>query len=113
MLKTQVKDSPGKIEKKRISGLVGYSSDESDDERPSSKNSNNSNSPKKTTARKLNDSDELVKSFHERKDRIQENRKRKYNLGNGGSFWGLGKVGAPDDLVFFIKIKGKIMGWKS
>jgi len=97
MLKTQVKDSPSKIEKKRISGLVGYSSDESEDERPSSKNSNNSNSPKKNaTPRKLNDSDELVKSFHERKDRIQENRKRKYNLGNGGSFWGLGKVNRWD-----------------
>jgi len=47
MLKTQVKDSPSKTEKKRISGLVGYSSDESDDERPPSKNSNNSNSPKR------------------------------------------------------------------
>lgn len=103
MLKTQVKDSPSKTEKKRISGLVGYSSDESEDERPSSKNSNNSNSPKKNpTARKMNDSDELVKSFHERKDRIQENRKRKYNLGNGGSFWGLGKVLLPNCNFFLL-----------
>lgn len=93
MLKIQKPEK--KTEKERISGLVGYSSDESDDDTSkaarNSFNNSNSNSPKKE-ARKSDDKDGLMKSFHERNDRIAENRKRKYNLGNGGSFWGLGKV---------------------